>query len=151
MTRYDSAEAANAASQGGAHGYIVSPRGAKMLLDYIQKHGMTNAIDTMMLNCITPATNVLFCSPILINAQWQDTDIQDFTPGFHRDMSVHLNYYAENGISDVKISHHAVNDEGIVCRPMYTEYEVFDRACNETASAMSDRADFINGIFMNHQ
>lgn len=68
-------------SRGGTGGYIISPNGAKKMLLFIQEHGMTNGIDTMMQKaCDT--LSIYYTTPHLIYSECCDdntnidTDIQ---------------------------------------------------------------------------
>ena len=63
-------------SLGGTGGYIVNAKGAKRLLDFIEKNGMTNAIDTVQ-QLFADHGNVFYLNPrIVIFDVDQDTDIQ---------------------------------------------------------------------------
>jgi glycosyl transferase family 25 len=70
-------------SMGGTGGYIISKKGAKKLLDFINRTGMTNCIDTMQQKS-ADELDVYYCSPHLIysecftgqNQGELDTDIQ---------------------------------------------------------------------------
>lgn len=81
-----SAQEALQQSRGGTGGYLVSPSGARRLLEFIQQHSMTNGIDTMMQKA-SDVCDVYFITPHLIysecftlHKQDVDTDIQrDYT------------------------------------------------------------------------
>lgn len=68
-------------SKGGTGGYIISKRGAKNLLDFIENTGMTNGIDTMQQKS-ADFLDVYYCRPHLIYSECYtpnnptDTDIQ---------------------------------------------------------------------------
>ena len=63
-------------SLGGTGGYLVNANGAKRLLHFIEKHGMTNAIDTVQ-QLFADHGNVFYLNPrIVIFDVNQDTDIQ---------------------------------------------------------------------------
>jgi GR25 family glycosyltransferase involved in LPS biosynthesis len=52
-------------SIGGAFGYLISKKGARNLLNLINKTGMTNALDTMFQN-FSDILNVFYCTPHLV-------------------------------------------------------------------------------------
>jgi GR25 family glycosyltransferase involved in LPS biosynthesis len=61
---------------GGTGGYMINPTGAKQLLDFIEKHGMTNAIDTVQ-QLFADNGNVFYVNPrIVLFEVNDDTDIQ---------------------------------------------------------------------------
>jgi GR25 family glycosyltransferase involved in LPS biosynthesis len=70
-------------SRGGTFGYLVSKRGAEGLLNFINRTGMTNGIDTMMQKAADDL-NVYYTSPHLVKSECftgqnynnLDTDIQ---------------------------------------------------------------------------
>ena len=70
-------------SMGGTGGYVISKEGAKKLLDFIDRTGMTNCIDTMQQKS-ADNLNVYYCKPHLFysecfigqNKADLDTDIQ---------------------------------------------------------------------------
>ncbi len=69
-------------SMGGTGGYLISKKGALALLEFINKNGMTNGIDTMQQKSANEL-NVYYCKPHLIYSDcWEpdansiDTDIQ---------------------------------------------------------------------------
>ena len=68
-------------SMGGTGGYIISKKGAKNLLEYINSVGMTNGIDTMQQKA-ADSMNIYYCKPHLIYSECctydkkTDTDIQ---------------------------------------------------------------------------
>lgn len=68
-------------SIGGTGGYIISKKGANKLLEFINKSGMTNGIDTMQQKS-ADILNIYYCKPHLIYSEcWLpgkniDTDIQ---------------------------------------------------------------------------
>jgi glycosyl transferase family 25 len=72
-------------SMGGTFGYIISRTGAKKLLDFIEKVGMINCIDTMQQRACD-VMEVLYVSPCIVNSECfsdnvkADTDIQN-NPG----------------------------------------------------------------------
>lgn len=72
-------------SIGGTTGYLITKAGARKLLDFINKHGMTNGIDTVQQKS-ADVLNIYYCSPQLVYSTCYlpenptDTDIQcDFT------------------------------------------------------------------------
>ena len=72
-------------SRGGTTGYLISRLGAVKLLEFINKHGMTNGIDTVQ-QLTADIQEVYYCIPHLIYSECYtgndstDTDIQrDFT------------------------------------------------------------------------
>lgn len=88
---------------GGAMCYLVSARGAKTLLDYIDKHGMTNAIDTMM-QLITNESATYYLLPTVLSEDpvSEDTNIQnDFSPDLDVEGELsQYKIYGENGNPD---------------------------------------------------
>lgn len=63
-------------SLGGTGGYMINPTGAKRLLDFIEKRGMTNAIDTVQ-QLFADTGNVFYVNPRLVLFEVNDdTDIQ---------------------------------------------------------------------------
>ena len=52
-------------SMGGTIGYLISKKGANKLLDFINKYGMTNAIDTMQQKS-ADILNIFYCSTHLV-------------------------------------------------------------------------------------
>ena len=68
-------------SMGGTGGYIISKNGAKKLLEYIDKNGMTNGIDTIHQKS-ADELNIFYTTPHLIYSECYqgnnqtDTDIQ---------------------------------------------------------------------------
>jgi GR25 family glycosyltransferase involved in LPS biosynthesis len=68
-------------SMGGTGGYIISKKGAKALLEFINRVGMTNAIDTMQQKA-ADTLQIYYCKPHLIHSECVtnenkiDTDIQ---------------------------------------------------------------------------
>jgi GR25 family glycosyltransferase involved in LPS biosynthesis len=63
-------------SLGGTGGYIVNCKGAKRLLDFIEKNGMTNAIDTVQ-QLFSDHGNVFYLNPCIVLFEVNtDTDIQ---------------------------------------------------------------------------
>ena len=68
-------------SPGGTGGYIITKTGALKLLDFINKTGMTNCIDTMMQKS-ADSVNIYYPTPHLIYSEFYDgnntvdTDIQ---------------------------------------------------------------------------
>lgn len=75
-------EKARAESMGGTIGYLITPTGARKLLDFINKTGVTNGIDWVMLKAIDRAVVTYYCLPHLIFSEcWRgnnnpDSDIQ---------------------------------------------------------------------------
>ena len=72
-------------SMGGTGGYLINKKGAEKLLEFINKHGMTNGIDTVQQKSADDL-NVYYCYPHLIYSECfmgeenVDTDIQkDFS------------------------------------------------------------------------
>lgn len=68
-------------SMGGTGGYVISKEGAKKLLDFIDRTGMTNGIDTVQQKAADDM-NIYYCIPHLIYSECYtgnnkpDTDIQ---------------------------------------------------------------------------
>jgi GR25 family glycosyltransferase involved in LPS biosynthesis len=68
-------------SLGGTGGYIISKKGAKGLLEYINSTGMTNGIDTVQQK-LADDLNIYYCYPHIIKAEcvrgekYVDSDIQ---------------------------------------------------------------------------
>lgn len=68
-------------SAGGTIGYLINKKGAIKLLEFINKYGMTNCIDTMQQKAIQEM-NVYYCSTHLVTSTFfqsgeeTDTDIQ---------------------------------------------------------------------------
>lgn len=68
-------------SKGGTGGYLISKKGAKNLLEFINNNGMTNGIDTIQQKS-ADILNIYYCKPHLIYSDcWNpnleiDTDIQ---------------------------------------------------------------------------
>jgi GR25 family glycosyltransferase involved in LPS biosynthesis len=65
-------------SFGGTTSYLISKNGAKRLLEFINRNGMTNAIDTMQQKS-ADELNVYYCSPHLVihpREEGHDTDVQ---------------------------------------------------------------------------
>jgi GR25 family glycosyltransferase involved in LPS biosynthesis len=68
-------------SMGGTGGYLISKKGAKKMLEFINRTGMTNGIDTMQQKACD-SLNIYYCKPHLIYSEcWTldtnpDTDIQ---------------------------------------------------------------------------
>jgi glycosyl transferase family 25 len=99
-------------SPGGTFGYLVSKSGAEKLLDFIEQHSMTNAIDTIQqlsadsLNIYYPFYH-LITSPCVLNNPDCDTDIQreriSLTMPFEERVRTELTYYSPFGtVYDVK-------------------------------------------------
>lgn len=102
-------------SLGGTHGYIINPRGANRLLQFIQENGMTNAIDTMI-HKACDLTNIYFCVTQLVsgNVVGTDTNIQrDYLslkkPILHR-LQEDLTYYHHHGIPTL-VSYEIINNK----------------------------------------
>lgn len=83
-------------SRGGTGGYIINKQGTKSMLDFIQHHGMTNAIDTMIqknptLQLYYTNTHLIF-TPCLTfeNMESIDTDIQRNYDSLGRSLSERL-------------------------------------------------------------
>jgi GR25 family glycosyltransferase involved in LPS biosynthesis/GT2 family glycosyltransferase len=70
-------------SKGGTAGYVITPLGARKMLQFIQDNGMTNGIDTMMQKACDEL-NIYYCKTHLVysecysstNMDTVDTDIQ---------------------------------------------------------------------------
>jgi len=63
-------------SLGGTHSYMITQRGAKRLLDFIEQRGMTNAIDTMQ-QLSADVVEVRYLSDEIVECPGQeDSDIQ---------------------------------------------------------------------------
>ena len=64
-------------SLGGTHAYMINKKGSEKLLEFINKNGMTNAIDTVQQKSIGEL-NVYYCNPrIVLSNHLDDTDIQN--------------------------------------------------------------------------
>jgi len=78
-------------SLGGTTGFIISKNGAKKFLDFVDKTGSTNGIDTLLQKSANEL-NVYYCQPLLIfsecyrghNANTLDTDIQNDFSGLEK-------------------------------------------------------------------
>ena len=70
-----------AESYGGTGGYLINKKGAERFLNYIQKHSMTNGIDTTLQRA-SNSINVFYATPFLVFTDFAhpdntvDTDIQ---------------------------------------------------------------------------
>lgn len=92
-------------TMGGAMCYIISVHGAKALLEYIDKHSMTNAIDTMMQLIISPTNKTYYLLPTVLaeDPVSLDTNIQN---DFSSDLDIEgelspYKIYGENGVLDL--------------------------------------------------
>lgn len=71
-------------SAGGTIGYLINKKGCKGMLDFINKHGMTNCIDTMQQKA-GDELNLYYTTPHLVYSDYvqannkKDTDIQSNT------------------------------------------------------------------------
>lgn len=94
-------------SKGGTGGYVISKKGAKALLDYINRHGMTNGIDTVQQKA-ADAIQLYYCTPHLIYSDcWSsqtptvDTDIQhnfvSLTVPFETRKAIEEKFYSQFG------------------------------------------------------
>jgi len=64
-------------SMGGTIGYLICKKGAKKLLDFINKNGMTNCIDTMQQKS-ADTLQIYYCSPHLVYSKcWTPNDPVD--------------------------------------------------------------------------
>lgn len=91
-------------SIGGTGGYIITKKGAEKLLDFINKNGMTNAIDTVQQKACN-IMNIYYVTPHLIFAEcWRgtnniDTDIQFSTECLQKNneerLKEELEYYKD--------------------------------------------------------
>jgi GR25 family glycosyltransferase involved in LPS biosynthesis len=104
-------------SLGGTTGYLISKKGAKNLLDFIDKYGMTNGIDTVQQKS-ADTLNVYYCKPHLVYSEcWTgekqiDTDIQfdhsSLTVSLDKRIEVEKEFYkdytilTENSFQNVK-------------------------------------------------
>lgn len=91
-------------SMGGAFGYIITKNGVEKLLNFINQHGMTNAIDTMQQK-FANTLNVFYSYPHLVHTECYrndavktvDTDIQlnftSLTLPFDKRLEEELKYY----------------------------------------------------------
>jgi GR25 family glycosyltransferase involved in LPS biosynthesis len=78
-------------SLGGTTAFIISKNGAKKFLDFVDKTGSTNGIDTLLQKSANEL-NVYYCQPLLIfsecyrghNANTLDTDIQNDFSGLEK-------------------------------------------------------------------
>ena len=71
-------------SMGGTGGYIINKKGAQKMLEFINKYGMTNAIDTMHQKS-ADTLNVFYCYPHLIYSEC-------YTPESNIDTDIQCNY-----------------------------------------------------------
>lgn len=107
LTRLSASESLRQ-SRGGTGGYLVSPQGARHLLEFIQEHSMTNGIDTMMQKACD-VCNIYYATPHLIYSACYtlsdpsvDTDIQRDYDSLRRTddamLKDELRYFKANGI-----------------------------------------------------
>lgn len=85
-------------SLGGTHSYMITQRGAKRLLDFIEQRGMTNAIDTMQ-QLSADVVEVRYLSDEIVECPGQeDSDIQGkFDHSLWVDDSVCREMFEKNG------------------------------------------------------
>jgi GR25 family glycosyltransferase involved in LPS biosynthesis len=68
-------------SMGGTFGYVISKRGCRDILNFIDKNGMTNGIDTIQQKAAS-VTKIFYCEPMLVISECYrgrekvDSDIQ---------------------------------------------------------------------------
>lgn len=117
-------------SVGGTTGYVVNRNGALKMLAFIQRHGMTNGIDTMMQK-MCDDLDVYYCKPHLIYSEYYnihnmtslDTDIQRNYDSLKRDIQTRLQdevdfYKSENvsvAICNEEKHNHAMEDKVCLC------------------------------------
>jgi GR25 family glycosyltransferase involved in LPS biosynthesis len=92
-------------SMGGTGGYMITKKGAEKLLEFINKTGMTNGIDTVQQKSADDL-NIFYCYPHLIYSECYrgennvDTDIQknydSLTLDFNSFLTNELNFYKDN-------------------------------------------------------
>lgn len=97
-------------SMGGTGGYVISQKGAYRLLDFINKTGMTNGIDTVQQKA-ADEMQIYYCNPHLIYSEcWTgsnspDTDIQfcydSLTIPIEERIQNELTFYKQDGIQTV--------------------------------------------------
>ena len=96
-------------SMGGTGGYLINKKGAIKLLEYINKHGMTNGIDTVQQKS-ADTLNIYYCYPHLIYSECflgnnkPDTDIQFNYDSLTQNKQTRLEqemYYYNNTIKDL--------------------------------------------------
>ena len=96
-------------SMGGTGGYIVSRKGAEKMLDFINKTGSTNGIDTLIqksaneLNIYYPKPHLIFTDCYRGDSSI-DTDIQfdhskDLVKTVDERLTIELEFYKDNNIS----------------------------------------------------
>ena len=113
-------------SLGGAFAYIITKTGAQKLLDFIEKTGMTNAIDTMHQK-FSNVLNVYYVKPSLVFSECLDhnsnidTDIQkDYTSLSiepHRQIELLQKQYSSNFITTTNknIIDSQIKENKIIC------------------------------------
>lgn len=103
-------------SCGGTFGYIINQQGALKMLQFIQKHGMTNCIDTMIQKACD-SLNIYYCTPQLVESnmfQYScDSDIQQNHNNLKRSFITRLKddqkYYTQKGLN-ITICNKTTND-----------------------------------------
>lgn len=89
VVKKDTREQINKFSIGGTGCYYISKNGAKTVIDYIEKHTLDEAIDSILFKQ-APFINMYFVNPCIINQEYGgDTDIQN-------DFHTKSNLYEEN-------------------------------------------------------
>jgi len=94
-------------SMGGTGGYLISKKGAIALLEFINKNGMTNGIDTVQQKS-ADTLNIYYCKPHLIYSECcipgetkSDTDIQynyrSLTIPLETRLENEINFYSKYG------------------------------------------------------
>lgn len=113
-------------SLGGTGGYIITKNGAKKLLEFIDKHGMTNGIDTVQQKAADDM-DIYYTSPHLILAEcWRgkdnvDTDIQYDYDSLSRSVSDRINdereFYTKAGRNFVVENEFTIkeDDQNVYC------------------------------------
>lgn len=97
-------------SMGGAFAYIINKKCIKSLLEFINKRGMTNAIDTMMQKA-NDELNVFYCKPHIVYSKVVDnlqcdSDIQfnfdSLTLGYGDRKKEEREFYGKDNVIDLK-------------------------------------------------
>ena len=120
-------------SLGGTGGYIINKNGAQRLLDFINSHGMTNGIDTMMQKSANDL-NVYYMSPHMIFTECYrltnndlDTDIQfnyqSLTLPLEDRLKEEIDFYEKNCL------HKLINFDKIVAITKYCTDKKFIMPC----------------------
>ena len=128
-------------SMGGTGGYIINKKGAQKILEFINKHGMTNAIDTIHQKS-ADILNIFYCCPHLIYSEFYthesniDTDIQNnydsLTLSLEDRLEDEKNFYGEiTELSYEKISEYITDESSIDIVYYKDSNEVIDQLINK--------------------